>query len=66
MSEPDHIRRAIIDRAEQLGLTAYAIAKQAEQDPTNLKRYFNGTVSLSSKNISSVCDVLALSLKPTK
>jgi hypothetical protein len=66
----DHIRDTIIARAETLGLTAYAIAKQCEgektPDPDTVKRYLNGAVSLNSRYVSQICDVLGLALREKK
>lgn len=62
----DHIRQTIQDRAATLGLSAYAIAKQAELDPQTVKRYLTGSQSLSSERIAAVCDVLGLRLKAAK
>lgn len=64
----DTIRETIIARAETLGLTAYAIAKQCvgekTPDPDTVKRYLSGVVSLNSRYVSQICDVLGLELRP--
>ena len=66
----DHIRETIIAQAETLGLTAYAIAKQCvgekTPDPDTVKRYLNGAVSLNSRYVSQICDVLGLELREKK
>ena len=62
MSDP--IREAITARAESLGLTAYAVAKQCELDPGTVKRYFAGRCALNSRYVSAICEVLRLELRP--
>jgi hypothetical protein len=63
----DTLRDTIIARAQLLGLTAYAIAKRCsgEQtpDPDTVKRYLSGRVSLNSRYVSQMCDVLGLELR---
>jgi hypothetical protein len=66
----DKLRSVIIARAETLGLSAYAIAKQCvapegakTPDPDTVKRYLNGDVSLNSRYVSQICDVLGLELR---
>ncbi len=64
----DHIRETIIDRAQKLGLTAYAIAKQCSgertPDPDTVKRYLSRRVSLNSRYVAQICEVLGLELQP--
>ena len=60
---PDTIRNAIIARADQLGLTAYAISKAANLDPQTVKRYLAGRASLNSRYVSAICEVLGLELR---
>lgn len=64
----DKLRETIIARAEKLGLTAYAIAKQCAgektPDPDTVKRYMSRLVSLNSRYVSQICDVLGLELRP--
>jgi len=62
----DHIRDRIIARADELGMSAYAIARQAGIDPGTISRYFRGRLSLSSRHIAKVCDVLGLELRTKK
>lgn len=69
----DTIREAIIARAETLGLTAYAIAKQCvakDDGPTpdvgTVKRYMSGVVSLNSRYVSQIADVLGLEMRPKR
>jgi hypothetical protein len=69
----DSIRQTIIARASQLGLSAYAIAKAIHEatgttspDVGTVKRYLNGTVSLNSRYVSQICDVLDLELTKKK
>jgi hypothetical protein len=63
MPDADKIRAKIVERAEQLGMTPYAIAKKCEIDPGTIKRYFTGRCSLSSRYVSAICDVLGLELR---
>ena len=62
----DTLRTTIIARAESLGLSAYAIAQQAEMDPQTVKRYLSERCSLNSRYVSQICSVLGLELKPSK
>ena len=69
----DTIRETIIARAETLGLTAYAIAKAIHEstgstspDVGTVKRYMTGVVSLNSRYVSQICDVLGLELTVKK
>ena len=62
----DPIRETITARAEQLGLTAYAIAKRCEMSPEAVKRYLTGRCSLNSRYVSAICEVLGLELRPVK
>ena len=58
----DTIRDKVIARASALGLTAYALAKQADLDPGTVKRYMSGAVSLNSRYVSLLCKILELEL----
>lgn len=69
----DTIRETIIARAATLGLTAYAIAKSIQEatgstspDVGTVRRYMNGVVSLNSRYVSQICDVLGLELRPKR
>jgi len=69
----DTIRETIIARAETLGLTAYAIAKAIHEatgstspDVGTVKRYMTGVVSLNSRYVSQICEVLGLELTVKK
>lgn len=61
----DTIRETIIARAEQLGLTAYAISQQCggSPNPEAVKRYLTERCHLGSQYVSKICDVLGLELK---
>ena len=62
----DWICGAVAARAEERGLTAYAVAKSADLDPQTVKRFFDGKCALNSRYVSRICDVLGLVLKPGK
>lgn len=62
----DTHQHVIAARAETLGLTAYAIAKQAELDPQTVKRFIEGRCALNSRYVSRICEVLGLELRPKK
>lgn len=64
----DWIQRTISDRAETLGLTAYAVAQQCEPplDPGTVKRYLDGRCRLNSEYVGRICDVLGLIVTPGK
>ena len=62
----DSIRETITARAETLGLTAYAVAKQCDLDPGTVKRYFDGRCALNSRYVSKLCKVLRLELRPVR
>ena len=66
----DTIRETIIARAESLGLTSYAIAKlcvgEKTPDPDTVRRYLTGAVSLNSRYVSQICEVLGLELREKK
>ena len=69
----DTIRETIIARASELGLSAYAIAKaihaatgSKSPDVGTVKRYMTGVVSLNSRYVSQICDVLGLELTVKK
>ena len=59
----DAIRDTVIARAETLGVSAYAIAKACELDPSTVVRYLNGKCSLNSCYVSLVCMFLDLELR---
>ncbi len=63
MSE-DKIQRAIAARADQLGLSAYAVAKHCDISPEAVKRFFTGRAALNSRYVSKICEVLKMELKP--
>jgi transposase len=67
-NESDRIRDAVIARAETLGLSAYEIAKRCDGSPNSeaVKRYLTRRCSLSTRYVSTICDVLGLELKPKK
>jgi hypothetical protein len=66
----DTLRETIIARAENLGLTSYAIAKlctgEKTPDPDTVRRYLTGAVSLNSRYVSQICEVLGLELRAKK
>ncbi len=64
----DVIRDVVSARAESLGLTAYAIAKEIGDGPTQetIKRYLTGRCSLNSRYVSAICNVLDLELAPRR
>lgn len=62
----DNIRDTITARANQLGLTAYAIGRETGIDPGTVRRYLTGRCSLNSRYVSAICEVLGLELKPSK
>lgn len=62
----DWIRETVAARAEERGLTAYAVAKEAELDPQTVKRFLDGRCALNSRYVSRICDVLGLIVKPGK
>jgi lambda repressor-like predicted transcriptional regulator len=64
--ENDWIREAVAARAEERGLTAYAVAKEAELDPQTVKRFMKGRCALNSRYVSRILDVLGLVVKPGK
>lgn len=68
VNDIDHIRTAIIARAAELGLTAYAIAQRCEGSPNNeaVRRYLTERCSLSTRYVSRICDALGLELRPKK
>ena len=69
MSKPtDWIQQAIFARAEELGISAYSVAKKCEPplDPTTVKRYFNGRCRLNSEYVGRICKVLGLRLLPAR
>lgn len=64
----DEIQKAISSRAEDLGLTAYAIAKQCDGKPSKdaVNRYLRGDCALNSRYVSAICKVLGLELRVAK
>ena len=66
MNAPDWIRETVAARAEERGLTAYAIGQQCGIDPGTIKRYLTGRCALNSRYVSAICDVLGLVLRPGK
>lgn len=62
----DTIRDRITARADQLGLTAYAIGRETGIDPGTVRRYLTGRCSLNSRYVSQICDVLGLELQEKK
>lgn len=62
----DWIQEMVAARAEERGLTAYAIAKSADLDPQTVKRFLEGRCALNSRYVSRICDVLGLVVRPGK
>lgn len=62
----DWIQELVAARAEERGLTAYAVAKESDLDPNTVKRFLEGRCALNSRYVSQICDVLGLVLKPGK
>lgn len=62
----DTIQQAIAARAEELGLTAYAVAKKCGITPEAVKRFFAGRAALNSRYVSKICEVLQLELRTKK
>ena len=64
----DWIQSAVVARATELGLTAYAIAQLAENAVSEdaVKSYLTGRKSLTSAKLQHVLRVLGLSLKVKK
>lgn len=62
----DWISETLSDRAETLGLSAYAVARRCEPplDPGTVKRYFEQRCRLNSEYVGRICDVLGLNVKP--
>ena len=62
----DWIQQAIAARAETLGLTAYAVARDCEPslNANTVKRYFEGRCRLNSEYVGRICDVLGLVVRP--
>lgn len=57
----DPLRIAIVKRALELDLTAYAIAKMCKPDgpdSDSVKRYFTGRIALNSRYVSLILEVL--------
>ncbi|QDV24380.1 hypothetical protein Q31a_26970 [Aureliella helgolandensis] len=68
MNQPaDQLQAAIAKRAEQMGLTPYALAKLCEGKPSEdtIRRYLSGGTT-SSSNAARLCDVLQLTLTPKR
>ena len=66
MTSDDWIRETVAARAEQRGLSAYAVAKEIGATPETVKRYFEGRCALNSRYVSAICDVLGLVVRPGK
>lgn len=66
IQETDWIQEVVAARAEERGLTAYAVAKEAELDPQTVKRFMEGRCALNSRYVSRICDVLGLVVRPGK
>lgn len=64
--DADWIQEIVAARAEERGLTAYAVAKSADLDPQTVKRFFEGRCALNSRYVSRICDVLGLVVRPVK
>ena len=62
----DKIQKQIVARADQLGLTAYAVAKRIDVDPGIVRRYFTGARSMNSAYVSRICEVIGLKLVTTR
>jgi hypothetical protein len=60
----DWIRDAVAERAAELALSAYAIAKATNGAATedSVRRYLTGATSLSSARLAAVLTVLGLTL----
>ena len=66
----DPIRRALIDRAKKLKCNSVDIAREcvatdggATPDITTVRRYFSGLVSLNSRYVSQVAEVLGMEMR---
>lgn len=67
MTDHDHLRTAIIARAAKLGMTAYAIARDAGGPSKDaVRRYMAGETDLKSSYVAAVCRVLGLELTAAK
>lgn len=67
MTDHDHLRTAIVARAAQLGLTAYAIARDAGgPSEESVRRYMAGSQDMKSSSVAAVCWVLGLELRESK
>ena len=68
MDSEDRIRDAVSARADELGLTAYAISRLCggSPSPEATKRYLTGRCSLNTRYVSAICEVIGLELKPSK
>lgn len=64
MNRIDTIREVISARAQERGLSAYAIGKATEIDPDTVRRYLTGRCALNSRYVSAICDLLELELRP--
>lgn len=62
----DAIQEAIVDRANELGLSAYAVGKRCEITPEAVKRFFAGRAALNSRYVSRICQELGLELRVKK
>jgi hypothetical protein len=64
MNRVDTIREVISVRAQERGLTAYAIGKATDIDPDTVRRYLTGRCALNSRYVSAICSLLELELRP--
>ena len=64
MSRIDKICQVISARAEERGLSAYAIGKATDIDPDTVRRYLTGRSALNSRYVSAICSLLELELRP--
>lgn len=67
----DWIRETVAARAEDRGLTAYAVSELSRAaghqiDHGSVKRYFAGRCGLTTVHVSALCDVLGLVVRPGK
>ena len=58
------IHELVAARAEELGLTAYAVAKQVGCDPGTVRRFFLGKTPMQSSILEKILEVLSLEIKP--
>ena len=58
------LHELVAARAEELDLTAYAIAKQVGCDPSTVRRFFRGKTPIQSSILEKLLAVLSLEIKP--